>query len=139
MKNGKADPLPFSNVKLGPLLTAVDGFLEFGSGRKLCYLPGSDLDGGARLWVTPIAGLSLRYREGAETNQRYPITFFQGSRNAVYGCVDCGSRLRFTDAATRCDSVNEIGFVHRLSWQVSLSSKGAGREHSLSEKPGGLI
>jgi hypothetical protein len=47
--------------------------------------------------------------------------------------------LSFTDAATRCDSVNEIGFVHRLSWQVSLSSKGAGREHSLSEKPGGLI
>jgi hypothetical protein len=32
--------------------------------------------------------------------------------------------LSLTDAATRRDSVNEIGFIHRISWQVSLSSQG---------------
>src|ERR1700674_2551655 len=108
-----AGPTPCRiRCETGPLLTAVDGFLEFGAGGKLCHLPGSDLDGGARLRVTPIAGLSLGNREGAKTNQRYPITFFQGRRYAVHGCVDCGSRLHLTDAATRCDTVNEIGFVH---------------------------
>jgi hypothetical protein len=31
--------------------------------------------------------------------------------------------LRFTDAAARCNAVNEIGFIHRLSWQVSGPQK----------------
>src|SRR5277367_5383334 len=113
-------------MKLGPLLTAIDRFLEFGAGGKLCYLPGGNLDGGAGLGVSPVAGLSLRHRESAKTNQRYPITFFQGGRDAVHSCVDCGSCLSLTDAATRCDSVNEIGFVHRVSWQVSFVLKGRG-------------
>src|SRR5579863_2175997 len=123
MKNGRADPLP-SIETWGPLFAAVDGFLELGTGGKLCYFAGGDLDGGARLRVTPIAGLSLRYREGAKTNQCYPITLLKRGRNAVHGCVNCGSRLSLTDAATRRDSVNEIGFIHRISWQVSLSSQG---------------
>src|ERR1700723_1243333 len=121
MKNGRADPLP-SIETWGPLLTAVDGFLELGTGGKLCYFAGGDFNGGARLRITPIARLSLGYREGAKTNQCYPITLLQRRRDAVHGCVNCGSGLSFTDAATRRDSVNEIGFIHRISWQVSLSS-----------------
>src|SRR4029077_1727946 len=50
------------------LLAAVDRFPELGSGRKLCYFAGSDLNGGARLRIAPVAGFSLRDREGAKTN-----------------------------------------------------------------------
>jgi hypothetical protein len=67
------------------------------------------------LRVTPIAGFSLGYREGAETNQGDPITFFEGSSNAVHGGVDGSTSLSFADVAGGRNPVNEIGFVHRLS------------------------
>src|ERR1700693_3294734 len=121
MKNGRADPLP-SIETWGPLFTAVDGFLQLVTGGKLCYFAGGNLDGGARLRITPISRLSLRYTEVSKTNQCYPITLLKRRRDVVHGCVDCSSRLSLTDAATGCDSVNEIGFIHRISWQVSLSS-----------------
>ena len=90
IKNGRTDLLPFDAylVNLWPLLAAVDRFLEFGSGRKLGDFPSSDLDGGTRLRVAPVAGFSLRDRERAKTNQRYSIPFLQSRRDAVDSGVD---------------------------------------------------
>ena len=115
-----------------PLLASIYRLSQFSPGGKLRHLPSSNFDGGARLWIPSIAGLSLRYREGAKSNQRYPITFLQCTCNAFHSGVDCGSGLRFTDSGSGCDAVNEIGFIHRLSWRVSLSPKAPGKDAPMS-------
>src|ERR1700732_2087793 len=88
-----------SALNLAPLLTAVDRFLEFGSGRKLGDFPSSDLDGGARLRVAPVAGFSLRDGERAKTNQRYSIPLLQSRRDAVDSGVDSRGCRGLTDVA----------------------------------------
>src|SRR5580698_6874966 len=125
-KKRQGRPPAVFDVEIIPLLGTVYYFSQFSSRSKLCHFPGSNFDGGARLGIPSIAGLSLRYREGAKSNQRYPITFLQCTGNAFHSGVDCGTGLRFTDTGASCYAVNEIGFVHRLSWRVSLSSKSAG-------------
>jgi hypothetical protein len=127
------------DVETCPLLHAVYSFPQFSPGSKLRNLPSSDFDGGARLWVPSIAGLSLRHREGAKTNQSYPISFFQSRSNTLYCRVDGSGGLRFTDATSGCNAVNEIGFVHRLSKRVSFVLKKRRKMGAPPEilKPGG--
>src|ERR1700733_2099242 len=98
LKNKTAGPPPLPSGSyskcVGPSLTFVDYFLEFVSGSEFGDSAGSDLDGGTRLRVSAIAGLSLRDRERAETDQCNPVSFAKGSGDAVHGGVDCGRRLR---------------------------------------------
>jgi hypothetical protein len=119
-KKRQGRPPAVFDVESVPLLGAVDYFPQFSPRGKLRDSPGSNFDGGARLWIPSIAGLSLRYREGAKPDQRYPITFLQCTGNAFHSSVDCGTGLCFTDTGASCDAVNEIGFIHRLSWRVSF-------------------
>ena len=74
-----------------------------------------DLDGRARLRVPAIASLALRDGERSESDQRYPVTFFEGSSYAVHGGIDRGCRLRFGNTAGSSAAINEICFVHALS------------------------
>src|SRR5437016_13997658 len=92
-------------------LLFVNCFLEFGPGGKFCHFAGGNLNGCAGLRVAPIPCLPLRNRESAETNQGYPISFSQGSSNAVHRRVNSSSGRGLTDARTGCDFVNEIGFI----------------------------
>src|SRR5258708_886811 len=115
-KNGRADPLPFLTnsgfCSLLLLLLLVDRFLEFGPRTEFRDFPGSDLDSGARLRVTPVPGLSLGHRECAETYQSYPISFPKGSSHAVHGGINRHRSLCFTHLTSACDLINEIGFIH---------------------------
>jgi hypothetical protein len=99
----------------GPLLTSVHYLLEFDSGSEFSDSPGSDLDGGARLRVSAIAGLVLRDGKRAEPDQGNPFAFSKGSGNAVHGGVYCGCRLRLRYAAGSGDPINQISFVHGFS------------------------
>src|ERR1019366_3675827 len=99
----------------GALLAFVDHFLEFVPGSEFGDSTSSDLDGGTRLRVSAIAGLTLRDGERAESDQGYPVTFSKGSGNAVHGGVDRGRRLRLCNTAGFGDAVNQISFVHALS------------------------
>jgi hypothetical protein len=73
-KNGRADPLPFSQSKFSVLLF-VNSFLQLGPRGELRDLAGGDFDSGASLRIAPVPRLSLRYRESAETYQSHPIPF----------------------------------------------------------------
>jgi hypothetical protein len=110
--------LPLTALVAFRLFATVDRFLEFGPWSKFCYLASGDFDGGARLRVAPVAGLSLGYRECAKTNQGYPISLLQGRGNTVHCSINRMRSLRFANFAGSCDPVNEIGFIHFLSWQV---------------------
>src|SRR5271166_1635493 len=111
-ENGRADPPAVSrNPRLFSLLL-VDCLLQFGSRGKLRDLAGSNLDSGSGLRIAPVAGFSLRYRESAETNQRYPIPFSQRRRNAAYSRINRSCSLRFADFASARDLINQIGLVH---------------------------
>src|SRR5439155_7660580 len=126
LKNGRRSCRPFLSDKFS-LLGAIDGFLQFGPCRELRNFAGRDLDRCPRLRVTSVAGFSLGYRERPETDQRHPVSFFQSSSNAVHRCIDRRSCLGLIDMAPRRDPVDEISFVHRLSWQVSLFLARTGR------------
>ena len=95
-QNGRTDLLPscFLAKFWGPLLTFVDYFLQFITGSKFGDSTSSYLDGGDRLRVSAIAGLTLRDGKCAESNQGYPVPFSKGSGDAVHGGVDRGRRLR---------------------------------------------
>src|SRR5438105_13434197 len=99
-------------------LPLVNCLLELSPEGKFCHYAGGNLNGCAGLQVALIPCLPLRNRESAETNQGYPISFAQGSSNAVHRRVNSSSGRGLTDAGAGCDSVNEIGFVHCFSWQV---------------------
>jgi hypothetical protein len=120
-KNGRADPLPFSwNPDSLFSLLLIDCLFQFSSGGKLRDFPGSDLDSCAGLRIAPVPGLSLRHRESAETYQSHAITFPQSRSNAAHGGIYRGRSLRFADFASACDLVNQIGFIHSFSSQVSF-------------------
>jgi hypothetical protein len=95
-------------------------FLEFGPGGKLCDSSSSDLDSGAGLRIAPVPRLSLRHGERAEAYQCYPISFAEGGSNTVHGGINSSRGLRLADFTRTCDLVNQIGFVHSLSSQVSF-------------------
>src|SRR3984957_8430949 len=123
-------------VGIFPLLLLVDCFLQFGPWCKLCNFAGSDFDSGACLRIAPVPRFSLRYRECAETYQSHPISLPEGRRDAVHSGVDRSSGLRFAHFTSACDLVNEIGFVHSLSSQVSFDiQRGVGGISGAAGKP----
>src|SRR5580704_12192665 len=101
MKKRQGRPLPSRKYPriLGPLLTFIHDFLQLISGSKFGDSTGSDLDGGTRLRVSAITGLTLRDGKCAESNQGDSVPFFKGSGNAVHGGVDRGRRLRLRNVA----------------------------------------
>src|SRR5437660_6214053 len=101
-------------------LFLVDCFLEFGPRSELRDFAGSNLDRRASLWIAPIPGLSLRHGERAEANQRHAISFAEGRRNAVNSGINGGRSLRLADFTRACDLINQIGFIHSFSSQVSF-------------------
>src|SRR4029077_6390682 len=89
-------------------LLFVDGFLEFGTGAKLRDFAGSDLNGRAGLWIASVPRFSLRHREGSKADQRYPIPFAEGRRDAFDGGINGSRGLRFADFASAFNFVNQI-------------------------------
>ena len=95
----------------------------------------------AILMVAPVCGLRpLRAFLGETENvpkpiKRYPISLSQRRSDAVHGRVDSRGCLVLLMWQLAGNSVNEIGFIHLLSWQVSLvpsAHRGGTNEHSLS-------
>src|SRR5579862_923953 len=105
---------------LGFDLLIVASFLKFGLRSKLRKFAGGDLDGGASLRIAAVPRLSLRHRESAEAYQSHPIPFFQRAGNARHGGINRGCSLRLADFASASDLVNQIGFIHSFSSQVSF-------------------
>src|SRR5208282_1201332 len=93
---------------------------QLGPRGKLRDLAGSDLDSGAGLRIAPVPRLSLRYRERAETYQCYAIPFPQSTCNAAHRGINRCRSLRLADFASARDLVNQIGFIHSFSSQVSF-------------------
>jgi hypothetical protein len=62
----------------------------------------------------------LRHREGAEANQCHAISLAESRGNAVDSGINGGRSLRFADFTRACDLVNQIGFIHSFSSQVSF-------------------
>jgi len=83
-------------------------------------LAGGDFDGRAGLRVASVARFSLRHGERAEAYQCHPIAFAEGGGDAVDSGINGSRGLCFADFTCACDLVNQIGFVHSLSSQVSF-------------------
>jgi hypothetical protein len=64
------------------------------------------------LRIAPVPGLSLGYRESAETYQSHPIPFPQSTSNAAHSGINRSCSLRFADFASARDLINQIGFIH---------------------------
>src|SRR5262249_25645610 len=118
-RNGRADPLPFLKTCVLALLL-VDGLFEFRPRCELGDFAGGNFDGSAGLRVAAVSRLPLRHREGAETNQGNAVSLAESGSNAVDSGINGGGSLRFADLARACDLVNQIGFVHSFSSQVSF-------------------
>src|SRR5258706_3230725 len=99
----------------GALFPFIDCFLEFVSRCEFCDTASGDLDGRSCLRVPAIASLALGDGECSESDQGYPVPFFEGSSYAVHGGIDRGRRLRLRNTAGSGDPINEICFVHALS------------------------
>jgi len=97
------------------LLAFVDYFFEFVTGSEFRDSAGSDLDGGTRLRVAAVAGLTLRDGKGAKPNQGDPVSFAKGGGYAIDGGVDSGRCLSLGNVAGSGNPVNQISFVHALS------------------------
>src|SRR5215471_6211552 len=101
-------------------LFLVYGLLELCPRGKLGDLAGGYLDRCAGLWIAAVTRFSLRHGERAEANQRHAIPFAECRRNAVNGGINGGRGLRLARLACACDLVNQIGFIHSFSSQVSF-------------------
>src|SRR5947199_10540468 len=117
-KNGKGRPPAVLN--LNPSLLAVYGLFEFGPRSEFCDFAGRDFDGRAGLRIAAVARFSLRNGECAEANQGHAISFAEGSGYAFDCGVDSSGGLRLADFTCACDLVNQIGFIHSFSSQVSF-------------------
>src|SRR5258708_1132758 len=102
-------------MELRGLLAFVDSFLEFVPGCEFGDSTGGDFNGRSGLRVPAVACLALRDGERTESDQGYPVPFFEGSSYAVHGGIDRGRRLRFGNTAGSGDAVNQISFIHALS------------------------
>src|SRR5882757_423474 len=99
----------------GALFPFIDCFLEFVSRCEFCDTASGDLYGRSCLRVPAIASLALGDGECSESDQGYPVPFFEGRSYAVHGGIDRGRRLRLRNTAGSGDPINEICFVHALS------------------------
>jgi hypothetical protein len=75
----------------------------------------------------------MRNGECAEAYQRHAISFAEGARDAVDGGINGGSCLRFADLASACNPIDQIGFVHSCSSQVSFIPSRNRAEKRLSD------
>src|ERR1700686_4476481 len=114
VKNGRADPLPLYDSAFFSKLFLIYSLLQFGARAELRDFAGGDFDGGAGLWVAPVARFSLRHREGAEAYQSHPISFAEGGCNAVHRGINGSRGLRFADFTCARDLVNQIGLIHEI-------------------------
>src|SRR5215470_326653 len=108
------------NILMMLELFLVYGLFKLCPRGKLCDLAGGYLERRAGLWIAAVTRLCLRHGERAEANQRHAIPFAECRRNAFNGGINGGRGLRLAHLACACDLVNQIGFIHSFSSQVSF-------------------
>lgn len=95
---------------------------EFCAGAEFWSVSGRDFDRFASLWVATDAGFAFCFGECTEANEFNVVAFFHGFFDVFHSAIQDCFGLGFGDFSFGGDFLDQLSFVHAVSFVVSVLS-----------------